>query len=104
MGPALSLGFLCIASINAWLQGTPLGAHVWQGTKITYWRNESQTYIGITYWLPFFCQEQREVQGRVEGNRENNLRRMSTMHTATLVSIFLEVFHIKYGYYVQACP
>ena len=102
MGSVLSLGLLCIASINAWLQGTPLGAHVWQGTSITYWRNESRTYIGIIYWLSYFCQEQREVQGRVEGNQETNLRRMSTMYIATLVSISLEVFHIKYRYYVQA--
>ena len=42
------------------------------------------------------------VKGRVEGNRETNLRRMSTIHIATLVSISLQVFHIKYGYYVQA--
>ena len=83
-------------------KGTPLGVIVRQGTEITYWRNESRTYIGITYWLSFFCQGQREVLGGVEGNRETNPRRMSTMHIATLVSISLEIFHIKYGYYVQA--
>ena len=66
-------------------KGTPLGVIVRQGTEITYWRNESRTYIGITYWLFFFCQGQREVLGGVEGNRETNPRRMSTMHIATLV-------------------
>ena len=45
MGSALSLGSLCIASINARLQGTPLGAHVWQGTEVTYWRSDSQTFL-----------------------------------------------------------
>ena len=63
MESALSLISLCIVSISAWLQGTPQGAHVWQGTEITYWHNERRNYIGITHWLPFFCQELRAGMG-----------------------------------------
>ena len=76
-----SLGFVGGPNLSADLDGRGGGPNL-GGSKSARTPDLHGNNLLITLFLV-----KNSVKGRVEGNRDTNLRRMSMIHTATLVSI-----------------